>query len=1150
VLVRLHYLVYGEPGSLPDLEERQIETLLVAATRSWADDLEEALLDEHGEERGGRLYRRYGDAFPAGYRADWVPRSAVADIGHIEELDPDDDLALRLYRPLEAPLGALRAKVFRVGTPLALSDMLPLFENMGVEVADERPYEVKPREGEAIWIYDFGLTYSGDDDLETDRFRDAFQDAFIRVWRGSAESDGYNRLVLRAGLTWRETTVLRAVGRFLRQAGTTFSDRYQEQTLVAHAEVARMLVDLFEARFRPGAAGGESADRLAASIEEAIDAVESLDQDRILRNFLDVVRAMLRTNYYRRGDDGEPRPYLSFKLDPERLPWLPPPRPRFEIFVYSPRVEGVHLRGGKVARGGIRWSDRREDFRTEVLGLMKAQMVKNAVIVPVGAKGGFVVKQPPADGDREELLAEVEACYRIFISGLLDLTDNISDGATSPPPDVVRYDEDDPYLVVAADKGTATLSDVANGVAGDYGFWLGDAFASGGSSGYDHKKMGITARGAWESVKRHFRELGRDVQEQDFSVVGIGDMSGDVFGNGMLLSRHIRLIAAFDHRHVFLDPDPDAAASWDERHRLFELPRSTWADYDTDLISAGGGVFPRTAKSIPLSEQARAALDVSDEALAPNELIRALLRAPVDLLWNGGIGTYVKAGGETHADAGDKASDSVRVDAGDLRCRVVGEGGNLGLTQRARIEYALGGGRINTDAIDNSGGVDCSDHEVNIKILLDAVVADGDLTVKQRDELLAEMTPAVAELVLKNDYEQTETLSLAEAQAPGMADVHARFLDTLEQVAKLDRGLEALPSNETLAERKSDQRGLARPELAVMLAYSKIGLFAELVDSDVPEDPHLSGELDRYFPAPLPERFGERMRAHRLRREIIATQVVNNMLHGGGTTFAFRLHEETGAPASEIARVYAAARDIFEMRAQWGEIEALDNAVAAETQIAMLLEGRRLVERGSRWLLRSRSRPLDIGETVRFFAPGAAELYDSMPRLLGASDLDPLTVRAEELEEAGVPPALAGRVASLGTMFSTFDIVEVAAEAGLDVEQVAAVHFRLGERLELHWLRDRIVALHRDDRWSALARAALRDDLYNLHRALTAEVLRAGPADGSVRERVDAWVARNPASERCLATLAEIRVGRVFDTTTLPVAVREVRNLIQAPARA
>ena len=1135
VLVRLHYLVYTDPARVREVDTGEIEARIVAATRSWADDLQEALLEEEGEERGGALFLRYRDAFPTAYRADWVARSAVADVKRIESLGETQDLGIAVYRPLEAAAGMLRAKLFKLGAPLALSDMLPLFENMGVQVADERPYKITRSEDGPAWIYDFGLVYAGEGELETDAVREAFQDAFLRAWRGDVENDGYNRLVLGAGLTWRDITVLRAIGKYLRQAGTRFSDRYVEQTVCTHPEIARLLLALFRSRFDPRRDDRDDAADVAERIGQAIDAVESLDQDQILRTFLDVAQAMLRTNFFQSGADGRPKPHLSFKLDPSRLSWLPLPRPRFEIFVYSPRAEGVHLRGGKVARGGLRWSDRREDFRTEVLGLMKAQMVKNAVIVPVGAKGGFVRKRP-AD--------EIVECYRTFIRGLLDLTDNIVDGEIAPPPGVVRYDEDDPYLVVAADKGTATFSDVANGISGEYGFWLGDAFASGGATGYDHKKMGITARGAWESVKRHFRELGHDVQATDFTVVGIGDMSGDVFGNGMLLSPHVRLVGAFNHRHVFIDPDPDPAASFEERRRLFEQRGSAWADYDSELISEGGGIFSRTAKSIPLSPQARAALGVEDEALRPNDVIQALLRAPVDLLWNGGIGTYVKASSETHADAGDKANDAVRVSANELRCRVVGEGGNLGLTQRGRIEFALAGGRVNTDAIDNSAGVDCSDREVNIKILLDAVVAGGDLTEKQRNDLLAQMTEPVAELVLKDNYEQTETLSLAEAQAAGMIDVHGRFLRRLEQTRKLDRELEALPTDDQLAERKRDHLGLTRPELATVLAYSKIHLYSALLDSDVPEDPHLSAELEHYFPDPLPARFAEQLRDHRLRREIAATQIVNNMLHGGGTTFAFRLNEESGAPAAEIARAYAVARDIYQMRPQWREIEALDNRVSAEVQISMLLEGRRLVERGSRWLLRNLGRPIAIAPAVRHFEPGAATLYDAVPGLLDRPDAEPIERRAAELRDAAVPDPLATRVASLGTMFAALDIVQVADETGLDVESVAAVHFQLGSRLQLHWLRDRIVELPRDDRWRALARAALRDDLYGLHRALTAEVLRSDGRPEDPAALVSGWIERNPASERCLETLADIRVGRTFDLTTLPVAVREVRNLI------
>jgi glutamate dehydrogenase len=1140
VLVRLHFVAYVDSGTAPEFDAREVEMMLVAATRSWSDDLEEALIDELGEAPGGELFQRYGEAFPAAYRADWVARSALADIVHIEELPDADGLGISLYRPLEAGPRMLRAKLFRAGRPLMLSDVLPLFENMGVEVADERPYPIAPRDGDRVWIYDFGLTFSGEGDLGVDGVRESFQDTFVRVWRGDVENDSYNRLVLGAALTWREITVLRAIGKYLRQARITYSDSYVEQALVAHPEIARLLVALFQARFDPRRSDRADAAEVAERLGESIDAVESLDQDQILRMFLAVIQAILRTNYFQTGPT-EAASHLSFKLDPSDLRWLPQPRPRYEIFVYSPRTEGVHLRGGAVARGGIRWSDRREDFRTEVLGLMKAQMVKNAVIVPVGAKGGFVVKRPPTA--REQLPEEVVACYQTFIRGLLDLTDDIDGGEVVPPAGVVRYDGDDPYLVVAADKGTASFSDIANGIALEEGFWLGDAFASGGSTGYDHKKMGITARGAWESVKRHFREFGQDVQSQDFTVVGIGDMGGDVFGNGMLLSRHIRLVGAFNHRHVFLDPNPDAERSFEERKRLFELPGSTWDDYDRDAISSGGGVYERAAKSVALSPEARAALDIEDEMLKPNELIQALLRAPVDLLWNGGIGTYVKASTEAHSDAGDKANDAVRVDASELRAKVIGEGGNLGVTQRARVEYALRQGRVNTDAIDNSGGVDCSDREVNIKILLDAVVEAGDLTEKQRNELLVEMTDAVAALVLQDNYEQTETLSLAEANAGSMIDVHQRFLRFLETRRNLNRELEALPGDEEIGERKRDHRGLTRPEIAVLLAYSKIDLNEALLESDVPEDPYLSAELERYFPAPLPERFGEQMRSHRLGRQIVATQVVNNMLHGCGTTFAFRLHEETGAPASQIARAYACAREIFEMRPLWAEIENLDNHCDAPIQVDLLLEGRRLVERASRWLLGNRPTQLDIASTVRHFRPGAMALYASITRLLSPEDAEPLARRADALREQGVSEDLATRVAALPTMFSALDIVVVADERELGVEHVGAAHFRLGNRLGLHWLRDRIVALPRDDRWRARARAALRDDLYAIHRELTSEVLRTAPAGVAPEQAVDAWIEANPASERALQTLGDIRSGQSYDLTTLPVAVRELRNL-------
>ncbi|MBV9168267.1 MAG: NAD-glutamate dehydrogenase, partial [Solirubrobacterales bacterium] len=908
VLVRIHYVVHCTKGIPDHYDVQAIERRLVRAVRAWTDNLREALTQELGAERAQSVYRRYESAFPPAYCDDHSARAAVADIAKLEELRRTSGPVIHLYRPHEeddAPAGdddAVRCKLFSAGD-VALSDVLPTFEHMGVKVVDEHPHEIRPRESDPLWLYDFGLHVEADD---IERIRDLFQETFLWVWRREIEDDGLNGLVLAASLSGRRISVLRAVARYLRQASIPYSDAYMERTLLRHPDVAAMLVELFCARLDPDQCDERTSESLKGQIEEAIDAVESLDEDRILRSFLSVLMAILRTNFFRPD-----RTALSFKVDPTRISLLPLPRPRFEIFVFSPRVEGVHLRGGKVARGGIRWSDRPEDFRTEILGLMKAQMVKNALIVPVGSKGGFVVKRPPAQGGREALQDEAIECYKRFLQGLLDLTDNIVDGSVVGPERVVRYDDDDPYLVVAADKGTAAFSDIANEVSAEYGFWLGDAFASGGSRGYDHKAMGVTARGTWVSVKRKFRELGTDIQTTDFTVAGIGDMAGDVFGNGMLLSRHIRLLAAFNHLHIFIDPDPDPEASFKERERLFKLRHSAWSDYSSELISRGGGVYSRTAKSIPISDEAKEALGIDEDALSPAELIRAILRAPVDLLFNGGIGTYVKSSSETHEDVGDKANDAVRVNGRDVRCRVVGEGGNLGFTQRGRIEYAAtggpegDGGRINTDAIDNVGGVACSDLEVNIKILLGQLVADGQMSDKQRDELLGEMTDSVAELVLYGCYTQTQALSLSVAQAGPMVDVHARLVHHLEQVAGLDRELEFLPSEEDIAERKAAHEGFLRPELAVIMAYCKVHLFSELLESDLPEDPYLSHDLERYFPSPLPERYSDQMRDHRLRREIIATVVANQLVHRAGTTFAFRVGEEVGAPAALLARGYA-----------------------------------------------------------------------------------------------------------------------------------------------------------------------------------------------------------------------------------------------------
>ncbi|MFF5258573.1 NAD-glutamate dehydrogenase [Actinomadura viridis] len=1164
VLARLHVVVRGERGrQLPDVDVEELETRLAQATRSWDDDLADAIVARCGEDSGS-LARRYGDAFPEGYKADFPAETAVADLQRLDGLDRDHDTSIDLYEPYGAEPGERRLKIYRLGEPISLSRVLPLLHNMGVEVVDERPYEIVPSDprppagpargdrderggpGGRAWIYDLGLRYVPAPDVPEDAVKELFQDAFTALWRGQIENDGFNALVLHVGLDWRQAMILRAYALYLRQTGTSFSKRYIEQVLLRNAPITRLLVRLWESRLDPALAGGEE-ERSAGIAEElngGLDEVASLDEDRILRAYLSMIKATLRTNHYQR------KPYLSLKFDPERIPDLPQPRPAFEIFVYSPRVEGVHLRFGQVARGGLRWSDRREDFRTEILGLVKAQAVKNTVIVPAGAKGGFVGKQlPDPAADREAFMRAGIACYKDFISGLLDITDNLVDGKVVPPPSVVRHDGDDPYLVVAADKGTATFSDIANEVAASYDFWLGDAFASGGSIGYDHKAMGITARGAWESVKYLFRSLGTDIQNEDFTVVGIGDMSGDVFGNGMLLSEHIRLVAAFDHRHVFIDPDPDPARSFAERERLFKLPRSSWADYDTSLISKGGGVFPRTAKAIRLTPQMRAALGIAEEvkAMTPFELIHAALCAPVDLLWNGGIGTYVKATSENHADVGDKANDPVRADAAELRCKVIGEGGNLGVTQLGRIEFARGGGLVNTDFIDNSAGVDTSDHEVNIKILLDQAVRDGELTRDRRDALLYEMTDEVAQLVLRDNYAQNVVLAAARAQAPSMMHVHARYMRKLERDGRLKRRLEFLPDDKALAERRQAGLGLTGPEFAVLLAYAKLTLDDELVSSNLPDDPYLESWLVDYFPTPLRPRFRDLMDRHPLRREIITTAVVNDVVNNSGITFGFRLNEETGASSPDIARAYLVAREVFDMGRFWRSVEGLSHQVDESTQIKMLLEARKLTERGARWLLHNRRPPFDIRETIDFFSEGAVRLGALLPRLLAGLDLAAFEQRRDGFAERGVPDGLAEKCAMLVPAYSTFDLVGIAHDTGRPVEEVAEVYFDLADRLQLSRLRERIIKLPRDDKWRSMARSALRDDLYAAHAALTRDVLVTSEPGAEPEVRLADWSQKNrTAVSRAQQTLSEIWESDSFDLATLSVALGAIRTLVTA----
>jgi len=1144
VLARVLVTVRTTPGAIPPADVDALEAHLAAAMRRWEDDLADALVEAHGEARGVELHDRFAAAFPAGYRDDFSARAAVPDIDLLESLSAQKTLALRLYRPPESAHDTLRFKLFHYGAAVTPSDSLPMLERMGLRVLEEHPYRIAPVAGTSLWIHDFVLRVLGETEVDVEALDEIFEDAFARIFEGSLESDGFNQLVVRARLDADEVAVLRAYARYLQQINFSLSQAYIERTLAAHAPIARALVELFRERFDPGAPAGADGAERAAAIEAQIDTVEQLNEDRVLRQYLALVRATLRTNWFRRDAAGRRRPFLSFKLDSKQVPDLPEPKPHVEIFVYSPRFEGIHLRGGKVARGGLRWSDRHEDFRTEILGLVKAQMVKNTVIVPVGSKGGFVLKKAPPASERDAYLAEGVACYQDYLRGLLDVTDNRVGDAIVPPPDVRRHDDDDPYLVVAADKGTATFSDIANAVSAEYGFWLGDAFASGGSAGYDHKKMGITARGAWESVKRHFRELGVDTQRAPFSVVGIGDMSGDVFGNGMLLSKCIRLLAAFDHRHIFIDPDPDPARSWEERKRLFGLPRSSWADYDTTQISQGGGVWPRSVKSIALSEAARRVLGVDAARLSPNELIGAILRAPVDLIYNGGIGTYVKASDESHAEVGDRANDAVRVDGAMLRCKVFAEGGNLGVTQRGRIEFAQADGRINTDAIDNSAGVATSDHEVNIKILLGLAVSDGELTAKQRDKLLAEMTGDVATLVLRDNYFQTQSLSITRRMGVRLLDAQTRFMRALEKSGRLSRAIEFLPDDEALERRRARGEGLTTPEAAVLLAYAKLWLYDELLASRLPDDPWVATALARYFPARLRQGFAAYMSRHPLRREIIVSHVLNSMINRVGSTFVHGFVDATGAGPAEVVRAYLLQREIFDLVPHWQAIEALDNQVADEVQAEMLILGGRLTVRATGWFLRSTRLGEDMAATIAHFARGVDTLRQNLDALLDADSRAQVESLAQGFLARGVPESLARAVASSEFLFAALDILEVADRAHLRETSVAGVYFGLAEALQLPWLRACIGKLPGEGHWPALARAAMRDDLAGLQRALTAQVVEGARAAATPQDLIAVWCeGRAMALGRAQRLIAELRAGPTPDQSMLSVALRELRNL-------
>ena len=1146
---RLQFIVRLDPDRRAAADPVEIERRLAEAARDWRADLAQALAAAHGEARGLEVWRRYARAFPAGYRERTPPEAALDDVAALDEARDSGAPGARLYRAEGRGEARAGFKIYRPGQPLVLSDVLPTLENMGVRVIEEIPHRVVPDgAGDAVWVQDFGIEARDGRAIDVPGRRGDFEELFAGVRRGEVEDDGFNALVLAAGLDGRRISILRACCKYLLQAATPFSQTYMEATLAANPQAAAAIVALFEATFDPRAPSRREARvrALLRGFEAGLDRVESLDQTRILRRFRDVVRATLRTNYFQAGADGRPKPWLSFKIDSPAVGDLPAPAPEVEIFVCSPRLEAVHLRGGKVARGGIRWSDRREDFRTEILGLMKAQMAKNGVIVPVGAKGGFVVKRPPPGDDRRALHDEAVACYETMISAMLDLTDDMGPGGVVHPEAVVRRDGPDPYLVVAADKGTATFSDVANSVARSYGFWLDDAFASGGSVGYDHKKMGITARGAWESVKRHFRELGIDVQTRDFTCVGIGDMSGDVFGNGMLASRRIRLVGAFNHAHVFVDPDPDAARSWAERRRLFRKPRSSWADYDPALISEGGGVFDRRAKSIPVTPQMRDALGLpAGGALSPNGLVRAMLKAPVDLLWFGGIGTFVKARGEAASDAADPVNDAVRADAEDLRCRVVGEGANLGVTQRGRVAYDLAGGRINADFIDNSGGVSTSDHEVNIKILLGEAMAAGRLSRAERDALLAAMTEEVAGSVLMDNYRQSMAITHAEAAGAAMVAGAARFMRRLERAGLLDRALESLPDDETLARRRAAGRGLARPEIAVLLAYAKTTLHDELLASDVPDDPFLAEDIGLYFPSPLRSRFADLIPRHPLRREISATYVTNSLVNRVGPVFLDEIVDKTGAAAPEAVKAYLIARQVFGLRGYWAGIEALDNRIDARVQTALNLEIQRLIAHVTAWMLRNGPRPLDVARETARYAAGVAELAGTLEALVPAALRARLKADAARRAAQGVPRRLARRTARLAALFPACGIVRIAAELGSTVAEAARVHFALGDRLGLDWLREAADALPVETDWQARAAAALAEDLHAHQSGIAARVVESAPAGARGEAAVDAWwTASGGRAERARAVVDEMRAAAAADLAMLTVASGEIRALL------
>lgn len=1154
-LARLHFLVRINPKKQPEFNVDALEQKLIKVARTWQDDFREALLSKYGE-NNIELLKNYRYAFSASYRENFSPHDAVMDIEYFEGLSQKKSLAMNLYRAGSDPLKMVRFKLFSVGDSITLSQVVPILENMGLKIISERPYEIIPKNRQKVtWINDYCMMSKTEEILQIDAIKSIFQEAFYCIWEGTVENDGFNRLVLQAHLTWREIMVLRAYTKYLWQTGFNFSQTHVEDAFTVNAEIATELMNFFKIRFDPNATQSLSEQKdYREKIEILLDSVANLNEDKILRRFMQVILATVRTNYYQTNEHGEYKEYFSFKLKSDQVPELPLPIPLYEIFVYSPKVEAIHLRAAKVARGGIRWSDRREDFRTEILGLMKTQQVKNAVIVPMGAKGGFVVKRILENASREEVSNVVIEGYKTFIKGLLDLTDNYQGKDIVTPLKLVIYDDLDPYLVVAADKGTAVFSDIANTISKEYQYWLGDAFASGGKTGYDHKKMGITAKGAWESVKLHFQEMELNIQNNPFTAIGIGDMGGDVFGNGMLLSEQLKLVAAFNHTHIFIDPNPDHTVSFLERKRLFNLSRSTWEDYQPSLISKGGGVYLRSAKFIELSLEAQKALDFYQDKATPNELIRAILKAPVDLFWNGGIGTYVKSSVESHIEVNDKANDALRINGGELRCRVVAEGGNLGFTQLGRVEYAKAGGRLNTDAIDNSGGVNCSDNEVNIKILLNEVMQLNDLTETERNQILPTLQNEVSNLVLKNNRLQTKAISIAVTQASDNIEMHSRLIQEMERAGKLDRTLEALPDTKEIAARKLAGLGLTRPELAVLMAYSKTLLKQALLGSTLPEDPYFQKVLEGYFPEEL-LKFKQYMSRHPLKREIIVTELSNRVINEMGVSFVNRLQDETGSSPSDIIRAYIVSREIFNVQELYAYIDALQTSVSSLMQHRMLQEVNRLVRRGARWFLRNRRSDMDIQASIQYFSPKIREISSVLSGDLASwdsqntHDADRLT---KELLEAKVPKAIVDRIANTNVMFSVLDIIEAARLNEFSIGNVYNVYFAIGNRLELGWLRECIKKQTVNNHWEALARATFIDDLDRHQRALTVNIMSSNKQSvlttlSESDDLIHLWLSKHSAIlRRWEHFLGEVKNASEVNFTVFAVLLRELLEMAQS----